>query len=126
MLTVHTYYAHLKEDLLKQICTSLKLIHDKLCCPLFEGNLDKGIAAGKYVAVDVSLAFLQDEDQQDWSRDVLDVSNASNTSAGGIQVPRLKENKMPTASGEQIQHRRAFPPAGERVSRFRLVGMENL
>jgi hypothetical protein len=86
MLTVHTNYAQLKEDLLSQICNAVEMVRKQKWCPVFESNLERGIRQGRYVAVEVSLAFMQEEDK-DWSQDVLDVSNASSSNNRRNQNP---------------------------------------
>jgi hypothetical protein len=101
MLTVHTLYASLKEDLLHQICNAVHLVRDKRCCPIFEGDLEKGIRDDQFLAVDVSLAFAQEEDDLNWSRDVLNVSNAS--SPGRVEGLRTARSKTTSATGEPVR-----------------------
>lgn len=114
----------MKEDLLKQLCNAVHLIRDEQCCPIFEGNVERGIAEGRYIAVDVSLAFQRD-DEMDWSRDVLDNSNISNhigragTSAA-MDLDALVENKTPTRSGEQIRRPSNRFPAEQKVGFFKI------
>jgi len=100
MLTVHSYYAQIKEDLMSTLSVAIKLIRDGKCFPIFDENLGEGLVRGKYVAVDASLAFVLEE-EHDWSRDVLNVSNAS--TPGKVAMPVLEASKTPDASGEQIR-----------------------
>ena len=108
----------MKEDLLKQLCNAVHLIRDEQCCPIFEGNVERGIAEGRYIAVDVSLAFQRD-DEMEWSRDVLDSSNISNhigrAGTSALDLDALVENKTPTRSGEQIRRPSNRFPAEQKV-----------
>lgn len=124
MITVHTHYANLNGDLLKQLCNAVHLIQDEQCCPIFEGNVERGIAEGRYIAVDVSLAFQRD-DEMEWSRDVLDSSNVSNNNIGGragtsFLVDTLEENKTPSRSGEQIRRPNNRFPGEQKVGFYKI------
>ena len=88
-------------------------MQDKSCCPIFEEDLKERMSKDKYVAVNASLAFLQDEDD-DWSREVLDVSNAS--SPDRTILPKTRANRRPTLSGEQIRRQNVNSPFEGRVS----------
>uniref|UniRef100_A0A914L117 Protein kinase domain-containing protein n=1 Tax=Meloidogyne incognita TaxID=6306 RepID=A0A914L117_MELIC len=119
ILTCQSHYAPLKEDLLDQICHAVRLVQDKSCCPIFEENLKERMSKDKYVAVNASLAFLQDEDD-DWSREVLDVSNAS--SPDRTILPKTRANRRPTLSGEQIRRQNVNSPfEGRECQRCEMV-----
>uniref|UniRef100_A0A914MFC4 Protein kinase domain-containing protein n=1 Tax=Meloidogyne incognita TaxID=6306 RepID=A0A914MFC4_MELIC len=119
ILTCQSHYAPLKEELLDQICHAVRLVQDKSCCPIFEEDLKERMSKDKYVAVNASLAFLQDEDD-DWSREVLDVSNAS--SPDRTILPKTRANRRPTLSGEQIRRQNVNSPfEGRECQRCEMV-----
>ncbi|KAL7070282.1 hypothetical protein ACQ4LE_010683 [Meloidogyne hapla] len=122
-LTCHSHYAPLKEELLEQICNAVRLVQDKSCCPIFEEDLKERMSKDKYVAVNASLAFLQDEDA-DWSREVLDISNAS--SPDRTILPKTRANRRPTLSGEQIRRQNVNSPfEGRECQRCEMVFFVN-
>ena len=89
-----------------QVRNAVKIVREQKCYPVFtEDDLDEAISLGKYIAIDASLAFQMDEDQ-DWSRDVLDVSNATSPSGAGAIRGRAKST--PGSSGEQIRRQSTY------------------
>lgn len=101
MLSVHTYCGQLKEgDLVAQILNAIRLVQGSTCVPVFGEPLTL-TDLRDYVAVDASLSFLNNDDDQDWSRDVLNESSAS-PMGGELRNRKGQEHKTPRKTGEQI------------------------
>ncbi|KAL3072836.1 hypothetical protein niasHS_017810 [Heterodera schachtii] len=112
MMAVHSYYGQLKErDLMFAILNAIKLVREGTIPPIFIEKLS-AVVHDKFVAVDTSLAFQQSEE---WSRDVLNISNASPSPEGAKRLT-LREHKTPHCSGEQINtgHNNSRFPREER------------
>uniref|UniRef100_A0A914HN18 Protein kinase domain-containing protein n=1 Tax=Globodera rostochiensis TaxID=31243 RepID=A0A914HN18_GLORO len=121
MMAVHSYYGQLKErDLVFAILNAISLVKEGTHMPIFTENLS-AVVRSNFVAVDASLAFQQGEE---WSRDVLNISNASPSPE---EVKRQKEHKTPHRSGEQISrgHNNRFPQEEREYQRCEMVFFVN-